>query len=159
MHSYMHIPFLRTPTVPAGCWPCAVQRLHCAQILCPKVTQICTMQAMDRVWEAASPPTCVRMTGEFQVTVCGVTVCPFWKTEGKSEAQNAFKTRLKCTCHEIALSVTRQTCTWNCVRMSFPAFKTSPPLRHLTCTLSSVSEPIRHSMSGLPTSWLDCKRR
>ena len=25
---------------------------------------------------------------------------------------NAFKTRLKCTCHEIALSVTRQTCTW-----------------------------------------------
>ena len=27
---------------------------------------------------------------------------------------NAFKTRLKCTCHEIALSVTRQTCTWNC---------------------------------------------
>ena len=27
---------------------------------------------------------------------------------------NAFKIRLKCTCHEIALSVTRQTCTWNC---------------------------------------------
>ena len=27
---------------------------------------------------------------------------------------NAFKTRLKYTCHEIALSVTRQTCTWNC---------------------------------------------
>ena len=26
---------------------------------------------------------------------------------------NAFKTRLKCTCHETALSVTRQTCTWN----------------------------------------------
>ena len=32
---------------------------------------------------------------------------------------NAFKTRLKCTCHEIALSVTRQTCTWNCP--AFPA--------------------------------------
>ena len=27
---------------------------------------------------------------------------------------NAFKTRLKCTCHQSALSVTRQTCTWNC---------------------------------------------
>ena len=27
---------------------------------------------------------------------------------------NAFKTRLKCTCHESALSATRQTCTWNC---------------------------------------------
>ena len=27
---------------------------------------------------------------------------------------NAFKTRLKCIRHEIALSVTRQTCTWNC---------------------------------------------
>ena len=27
---------------------------------------------------------------------------------------NAFKTRLKCACHEIALSVTRQTCTWKC---------------------------------------------
>ena len=27
---------------------------------------------------------------------------------------DALKTRLKCTCHEIALSVTRQTCTWNC---------------------------------------------
>ena len=27
---------------------------------------------------------------------------------------NAFKTRLKCICREIALSVTRQTCTWNC---------------------------------------------
>ena len=26
---------------------------------------------------------------------------------------NAFKTRLRCTCHEIALSVSRQTCTWN----------------------------------------------
>ena len=27
---------------------------------------------------------------------------------------NAFKARLKCICHEIALSATRQTCTWNC---------------------------------------------
>ena len=26
---------------------------------------------------------------------------------------NAFKTRLKCTCHEIALSVTGHTCAWN----------------------------------------------
>ena len=26
---------------------------------------------------------------------------------------NTFKTRLRCICHEIALSVTRQTCTWN----------------------------------------------
>ena len=32
----------------------------------------------------------------------------------KSEAQ-MFKTRLKCTCKEIALSVARQTRTWNCL--------------------------------------------
>ena len=32
----------------------------------------------------------------------------------ETRGPNAFKTRLKCTCHETALSVTRQTCTWNC---------------------------------------------
>ena len=35
----------------------------------------------------------------------------FWRV---GKVTNAFKTRLKYTCHEIALSVTRQTCTWNC---------------------------------------------
>ena len=32
---------------------------------------------------------------------------------------NAFKTRVKCTCHEIALSDTRQACTWNCPVSAF----------------------------------------
>ena len=53
-------------------------------------------------------------SGEFQVTVGGVTVCLFSRHKGKIRDPNAFKTRLKCMCHEIALSVTRQTCTWNC---------------------------------------------
>ena len=32
---------------------------------------------------------------------------------------NAFKTRLKCICHNIALSETIQTCTWNCTDMAY----------------------------------------
>ena len=35
------------------------------------------------------------------------------KTIREIRGPNASKTRLKCTCHETALSVTRQTCTWN----------------------------------------------
>ena len=37
---------------------------------------------------------------------------------------NAFKIRLKCTCHELALSVTRQTCTWNCPGWARKALET-----------------------------------
>ena len=33
---------------------------------------------------------------------------------GEIRGPNAFKTRLKCPCHELALSVTTQTRTWNC---------------------------------------------
>ena len=47
------------------------------------------------------------------MTVCGVTVWPFSRHK-EIKGPNAFRTRLKCICHEIALSVTRQTCTWNC---------------------------------------------
>ena len=52
-------------------------------------------------------------SGEFQVTVCGITVCQFSRHKD-IRGPNAFETRLKCICHEITLSVTRQTCTWNC---------------------------------------------
>ena len=37
------------------------------------------------------------------MTVCGVTVCPFSRHKGNQRPK-----------HEIALSVTRQTCTWDC---------------------------------------------
>ena len=62
-----------------------------------------------------------RYSGEFQVTVCGITV--FHSQDAREiRGPNAFKTRHKCTCHETSLSVTRQTCTWNYPGIAKPAF-------------------------------------
>ena len=62
------------------------------------------MPGAHKIGAAISGP----VTGEFQVTVCSVTGCPFSRHK-EIGGPNAFKTRLKCTCHEIVLSVTRQT--------------------------------------------------
>ena len=43
----------------------------------------------------------------------GAPVCPLLRRK-RNQRPKYLETRLKCTCHEIALSVTRQTCTWNC---------------------------------------------
>ena len=50
------------------------------------------------------------------------------KTEGKSEIQMPLKQGSKCICHEIALSVTRQTCSWNWPVLEYPNERSSPPI-------------------------------
>ena len=54
--------------------------------------------------------------GYFQATVCGVTVCPFSRHQGDHKPkclENKAQTTSKHSCHENALSVTRQTHTCN----------------------------------------------
>ena len=60
---------------------------------------------------------------------------------------NAFETRLKCICHEKALSVTRQTCTWNCP--VFVIFKKVSLLRMENCY-----RVVLFSMAGVLWIWL-----
>ena len=79
-----------------------------------------------------------RNTPSPQVTVCGVTVCPFSRHKG-NHGPKCLKTSVKCTCHEIALSDTRQTCTWNCPAKG-PKIEKIQALFSL-CTLSLCDLP------------------
>ena len=65
-------------------------------------------------WICAINNMSINIAGEFQVT--GSAALRFAHSQDIRDIRdpNAFKTRIKCTCHESALSVTRQTCTWNC---------------------------------------------
>ena len=80
------------------------------------------------------------------MTVCGVTVCPSQDTREIGDP-NTFKTRLKCICHEIALSVTRQTCTLNCSELG-SNFATPP------ACYRSLSGPSARSVRECPSGCL-----
>ena len=58
---------------------------------------------------------------------------------------NAFKTRLKCTCQEIALSVTRQTCTWICPVLAVD-------LKDFRTVIPGELGPLREFISGAVVS-------